>query len=155
MGRGKYVSRFIYNRTDAESVIQRQLWLQYNVPNISRAQAYDMARKEFYDLRLQEDIERRVAKEEAMSTGAYFGPSQIEIGMELENKEFERWKQWAQKQVELQQQTSAAMYSGGSIDNEDAALDADPAVEEAAVEVVSEQIPAKGQSALGGATFTR
>lgn len=114
-----------------------------------------MARKEFYDLRLQEDIERRVAKEEAMSTGAYFGPSQIEIGMELENKEFERWKRWAQKQVELQQQGSAAIYSGGSVDNEDAAPDADPAVEEAAIEEVSDQIPARGQSALGGATFTR
>ena len=113
-----------------------------------------MARKEFYDLRLQEDTERRVAKEEAMSTGAYFGPSQIEIGMELENKEFERWKQWAQKQVELQQQGSAAIYSGGSVDNEDAAPDADPAVEEAAIEEVSDKIPARGQSALGGATFT-
>ena len=155
MGRGKYVFRFICNCTDADSVIQRQLWLLYNVPNISRAQAYDMARKEFYDLRLQEDIERRVAKEEAISTGAYFGPSQLEIGMELENKEFERWKRWAQKQVEIQQQTSAAMYSGGTTDNEDAAPDADPVVEEAAIEEVSDQIPARGQSALGGATFTR
>ena len=155
MGRGNYVLKFTYNRTDADSVIQRQLWLLHNVPNISRAQAYDLARKEFYDLRLQEDVERRVAREEAMSTGAYFGPSQLEIGMELENKEFERWKRWAQKQVEFQQQTSAAMYSGGTTDNEDAAVDADQAVEEAAIEEVSDQIPAQGQTALGGATFTR
>ncbi len=143
------------NRTDADSVIQRQLWLLQNIPDISRAQAYDIARKEFYDLRLQEDVERRVAKEEAMSTGAYFGPSQLEIGMELENKEFERWKVWAQKQVEFQQQQQAAMYTGGTTDNEDAAPDADPTVEEAAIEEVSDQIPAQGQSALGGATFTR
>ena len=155
MGKGKYVFRFMYNRTDADSVIQRQLWLLHNVPHISRAQAYDMARKEFYDLRLQEDVERRVAREEAMSTGAYFGPSQLEIGMELENKEFERWKRWAQKQVEFQQQTSAAMYSGGTAENEDAVVDGDQAVEEAAIEEVSDQIPAQGQTALGGATFTR
>lgn len=155
MGRGEYLFSTIYNHTDADSVIQRQLWLLHNVPNISKAQAYDMARKEFYDLRLQEDVERRVAREEAMSTGAYFGPSQLEIGMELENKEFERWKRWAQKQVEFQQQTSAAMYSGGTTDNEDAAVDADQAVEEAAIEEVSDQIPAQGQTALGGATFTR
>ena len=155
MGRGKYVLPFMYNITDVNSVIQRQLWLLYNVPNISRAQAYDMARKEFYDLRLQEDVERRVAKEEAMSTGAYFGPSQLEIGMELENKEFERWKQWAEKQVEFQQQQQAAMYTGGTTDNADVAPDADPAMEEAAIEEVSDQIPAQGQSALGGATFTR
>ena len=114
-----------------------------------------MARKEFYDLRLQEDVERRVAREEAMSTGAYFGPSQLEIGMELENKEFERWKRWAQKQVEFQQQTSAAMYTVGATDNEDAAVDADQGVEEAAIEEVSDQIPAQGQAPLGRATFTR
>ena len=120
---------------------------------MTAAQAYDQARKEFYDLRLQEDVERRIAKEEAMSTGAYFGKSALEIGMELEDKEYESWKEWASKEVTLLEQKQAAMYSGGA-ESEEAALDSDPAEHEAAMEEVSDQIPAQGQSALGGAMVT-
>ncbi|KAL8945917.1 MAG: hypothetical protein Q9222_007612, partial [Ikaeria aurantiellina] len=81
---------------DGESVIQRQLHLlQHSQPPMTSAKAYDIARKEFYDLRLQQDIERRVAKEEAMATGAYFGKSVLQVGMELEDKVFEEWKAWA------------------------------------------------------------
>lgn len=95
-------------RLDGESVIQRQLWLLNNVPNMTKSAAYDIARREFYRLRLQEDIERRVASEEAEATGATFGPSLLDIGMELENKEFERWKQWAQLEAQLLEQRGAA-----------------------------------------------
>lgn len=83
------------------SVVQRQLWLLNNVPNLSKSAAYDMARREFYRLRLQEDIERRVAAEEAQATGATFGPSILEIGMELENQQYNRWKEWATSAVQL------------------------------------------------------
>ena len=120
------------------------------MPGITPAQAYDQARKEFYDLRLQEDVERRVVKEEAMSTGAYFGKSALDIGMELEDKEYEKWKVWATNAAALAEQREAAMYTGGE-ENEEMALDSDPAELEAAVEEISDQIPAQGQSALGGA----
>ena len=119
------------------------------MPGIKPAQAYDQARKEFYDLRLQEDVERRVAKEEAMSTGAYFGKSALDIGMELEDKEHEKWKEWATKEVALAEQRQAAMYTGGG-ESEEMAVDSDPIEHD---EVVSDQIPAQGQSALGGAMF--
>ena len=122
------------------------------MPEITPAQAYDQARKEFYDLRLQEDVERRVAKEEAMSTGAYFGKSTLDIGMELEDKEYERWKEWASAEVTLVEQRRAAMYTGGE-QSENMAVDANPAEHGAAIEEVSDQIPAQGQSALGGAMF--
>ena len=135
--------------TECDSVVQRQLWLRHNEPGITSAQAYDKARKEFYDLRLQEDVERRVAKEEAMSTGAYFGRSALAIGMELEDKEYERWKEWATKEVVVAEQRQAAMYTGG-VESGEMAVDANPAEYEAAVEEVSDQIPAQGQSALGG-----
>ena len=136
--------------TDFRSVIQRQLWLRHNEPQITPGQAYDRARKEFYDLRLQEDVERRIAREEAISTGAYFGPSKLDIGMELEDQEYERWKLWAQKEVEQIEQRKAAMYHGGDM-NEDMALEANEAEHDAALEEVSDQIPAQGQSAQGGA----
>ena len=135
---------------DMNSVVQRQLWLQHNVPGITRAQAYDRARKEFYELRLQEDVERMVAKEEAMSTGAYFGPSALDIGMELEDKEYDRWRDWAQQQVTAREQQQAAMYTDGST-NADAELELDEGEQVAALEEVSDQIPAQGQRALGGA----
>jgi len=132
-------------------VVQRQLWLRHNVPDITPAQAYDQARKEFYNLRLQEDVERRVAKEEAMSTGAYFGPSALDIGRQLEDKEYERWKEWAMKEIAVMEQRQAAMYTGGIVENEEMAVDANQGELDAGLEGVSDQIPAKGQSAFGGA----
>ena len=140
----------LWSSTKFYSVVQRQLWLRHNVSGITSAQAYDQARKELYDQRLQEDVERRVAKEEAMSTGAYFGKSALDIGMELEDKEYEKWKEWATKEVTVQEQKKAAMYTGVA-ESKESALDSNPAEYEAALEEVSDQIPAQGQSALGGA----
>lgn len=150
MEKGKPQPLIHSSGAEKSSVVQRQLWLRHNVPNISSAKAYDQARKEFYELRLQEDIERRVAKEEAMSTGAYFGPSALDVGMELEDKEYEHWKAWAQKEVELLDQRNAAMQSG-VVQNEDMALEANEKEHDAALEEVSDQIPAQGHGALGGA----
>ncbi|KAL4785725.1 mitochondrial ribosomal protein S25 [Aspergillus varians] len=95
-------------KLDGESVVQRQLWLLNNVPNMTKPRAYDTARREFYRLRLQEDIERRVAAEEAEATGATFGPSRLEVGMELENQQHEIWKQWAKTEAQIVDQVSAA-----------------------------------------------
>lgn len=92
---------------ESSSVIQRQLWLLRNRPELTRAQVYDQARKEFYDLRLREEVRRQVAREEALATGAYFGKSPLEIGMELEDKEYERWRNWAQKEALFAEQRQA------------------------------------------------
>ena len=88
--------------------MQRQLWLLNNVPDMTKSRAYDIARREFYRLRLQEDIERRVAVEEAEATGAVFGPSRLEIGMELENQQFEAWKSWAKTEAQIVDQASTS-----------------------------------------------
>lgn len=119
-------------------------------PNMTPAKAYDQARKEFYEVRLQEDIERRVAKEEALATGAYFGKTTLQIGMELEDKMFEEWKAWASNEVLQQDQSRAAMYTG--VDSEAAALPESNPELEAAVGELEAIIPARGQEALGGAT---
>ena len=73
-----------------------------------KSTAYDIARREFYHLRLQEEIELRVAQEEARATGAVFGPSMNEVGMELENQQYERWKEWSEKEAQIQSQKTAA-----------------------------------------------
>ena len=106
-------SDFMWLRSIADifdSVIQRQLWLLHNVEGMTSTKAYDIARGEFYALRHEEDVERRVAKEEALSTGAYFGKSTLEIGMELEDQAYEEWKVWAMKEVELLGQQRDAAY---------------------------------------------
>lgn len=86
---------------------------------MTTSQAYDIARKEFYALRQEEEIERRIAKEEALSTGAYFGKGYLEVGMELEDKAYEEWKGWATKQVELMDMQRSAAYSGIPTPDED------------------------------------
>ncbi|OBT86355.1 hypothetical protein VE02_03803 [Pseudogymnoascus sp. 03VT05] len=122
---------------NGESVIQRQLWLLKNKPDMTSAKAYDQARKEFYDFRHQEDVERRVAKEEALATGAYFGKSMLEIGMELEDKTYESWKQWAQNEVEVIEQQRSAQYTGAELAPAEEAI-----LEEAIEEDVETPAPA-------------
>ncbi|KAK2763959.1 mitochondrial ribosomal small subunit component [Arachnomyces sp. PD_36] len=114
-------------KLDGESVVQRQLYLLNNVPDITKAAAYDIARREFYHLRHQEDIERRVAQEEAQATGAIFGPSLTDVSMELENQEYERWKEWSQNEALIQDQRNAA-FVGNSEPTETAAETAEDAV---------------------------
>lgn len=80
------------------SVVQRQLWLM-NHKDMTKAQAYDKARKEFYALRQEEDVGRRVALEEARYVGAYFGKNNLQVGMELEDQVYEDWKAWAQEEL--------------------------------------------------------
>ncbi|GKT56516.1 37S ribosomal protein Rsm25 [Colletotrichum tofieldiae] len=93
-----------------ESVVQRQLWLMHNA-KLNRDQAYDVARKEFYALRQEEEIEKRVAREEARHVGAYFGKNRLQIGQDLEDKEFENWKGWAHQQAIAIEQTHNANYT--------------------------------------------
>lgn len=100
------------------SVVQRQLWLMKR-GGMSRDQAYDVARKEFYALRQEEEIERRIAKEEAAYVGAYFGKSVLEIGAELEDKSYEAWKDWATKEVGAIERQRDAAYTGVGTANED------------------------------------
>ncbi len=94
------------------SVIQRQLWLMENSePKLTKEEAYDIARHEFYELRQQEDIGRRIAIEEARMVGAYFGKNTLQVGMDLEDKEYERWKGWAAKEVAAKEAQRAERYS--------------------------------------------
>ncbi|TPX17112.1 uncharacterized protein E0L32_003230 [Thyridium curvatum] len=94
-----------------ESVVQRQLWLMHNVPDITKEQAYDAVRREFYALRQEEEVERRIAQEEARMVGAYFGKSAMQVGMELEDAQFEKWKSWAATQTEKIEAERTAAYT--------------------------------------------
>jgi small subunit ribosomal protein S23 len=116
------------------SVVQRQLWLMER-GGLSENEAYDKARKEFYALRHEEEVERRVAKEEATWTGAYFGKSSLEVGMELEDKIYEEWKEWASKEIEGLARQRDGAYTGAE-DEDVPDVDASSVAEaEAGVEI--------------------
>ncbi|KAJ4336971.1 mitochondrial ribosomal small subunit component [Didymella glomerata] len=104
---------------DGESVVQRQMWLMRN-KRISKAEAYDQARREFYKHRHLDEIRNRIAKEEAMHVGAYFAKGPLEVGVELEDKAWESWKAWANQQIEEEASMRAQMFSGPQ--NEDAGV---------------------------------
>lgn len=109
------------------SVVQRQLWLMEN-EKMSKRKAYDCARHEFYRLRQQEEIERRIAVEEARHVGAYFGKSRLDVGMQLEDQEFENWKTWAGKQtIQREARMNAEVDSFGQEEAEEVA---EPSTEE-------------------------
>lgn len=94
-----------------DSVVQRQMWLMKH-KELSKAAAYDMARREFYRHRHRDEIRSRIAKEEAQHVGAYFGKGPLEVGMELEDKAWENWKAWATQQIEDEQAQRAQLFSG-------------------------------------------
>ncbi|KAJ6782210.1 hypothetical protein PWT90_06716 [Aphanocladium album] len=110
------------------SVVQRQLYFMEN-EKMSQSKAYDVARHEFYQLRQAEEIERRVAVEEARHVGAYFGKTRAEVGMMLEDHEFENWKIWAGKETALLQARSESEVE--TFDADDAMPDLDAEVAEA------------------------
>lgn len=86
---------------------------------LSKEEAYDKARREFYKLRQREEIEDRVAQEEARMVGAYFGMSALQVGMKVEDKEWENWKSWAAKQIAKMANERSQAYT--SFINDDAA----------------------------------
>ncbi|KAI0900558.1 mitochondrial ribosomal protein S25 [Annulohypoxylon nitens] len=94
-----------------ECVIQRQMWMMDNIQGITREQAYDKARQEFYALRQEEEVERRIAKEEAQMVGAYFGKTLNKVSMDLEDDQYDRWTRWASKQIEAVQAERNAAYT--------------------------------------------
>lgn len=86
--------------------------------NITKEQAYDVARKEFYAIRQQEDIQRRVAQEEARMVGGYFGKTRLQVSMELEDVMYEKWKKWAEGEAfKLQAERDSAYANFGNDDN--------------------------------------
>lgn len=101
-----------------ESVIQRQLWLLENVPDMEEDHAYDIARKEFYTLRRQEETRRRIAAEEAEAMGAEFGKSALTWGMHVENTQYDNWEKWSRQVVSEMDQRNAA-FTGQIASTED------------------------------------
>ncbi|KAI1139574.1 mitochondrial ribosomal protein [Hypoxylon sp. FL0543] len=124
-----------------ESVVQRQLWMMHNIPDMTKEKAYDLARKEFYALRQEEEVERRIAKEEAQYVGAYFGKSFLRVGMQLEDQQYEKWKRWAGKQIEAVRTEQDSAYT--NFGNDEAEADDIDVDEITAEEPAAEGVPVR------------
>ncbi|KAK5171103.1 mitochondrial ribosomal small subunit component [Saxophila tyrrhenica] len=140
---------------NGEAVIQRQQWLLTHTP-LSSAAAYDQARKELYRVRHFQETEQRVAREEAQSVGAFFGLGPLEIGMQLEDKAYEDWKEWAIRETAALKQIQGSAYTG--VGTEEAEDEMTPELGEGSaeeLEVVKESIPStqRGQRARGDAAI--
>ena len=128
-------------------MIQRQNHLLHHTP-LPPAAAYDKARQELYRARHAREIERRVAREEALSTGAFFGAGPLEIGMRLEDGAYEHWRAWAKREIEAQRQLQGSAYTG--TENEEAEAEAAGREEVGESESVA-GVDSRGQRAEGGA----
>lgn len=107
-----------------------------NVPGMTKDQAYDKARKEFYALRHQEEVEKKVQREEALWMGAQFGKSALEVGMKVEDKEFEAWKVHAKREILLVQTRQDAAHASSITEGDE---------EEAAEDLGSQAVAAEAQ----------
>ncbi|CAJ0552720.1 Ff.00g007980.m01.CDS01 [Fusarium sp. VM40] len=117
-----------------ECVVQRQMWLMEN-EKLGKRKAYDVTRREFYHLRQEEEIEKRVAVEEAKHVGAYFGRTRIDVAHTLEDREFENWKLWAGKETERQESNRNSDIEDFGLDEAEAIPDdAEPEVRAEAAE---------------------
>jgi small subunit ribosomal protein S23 len=132
-----------------ECVVQRQLWLLQNVPDITIPQAYDIARKEFYTLRRREELRDRVAAEEARHMGAKFGKSQMEISMGIENAMYNDWEKWS-RQVVFEQTSRVAAFEGTVAKEEEDVLKDNVLAEDS-----SRQRQGNGRPAMGSAVFAQ
>ncbi|KIV85674.1 hypothetical protein PV11_01341 [Exophiala sideris] len=126
-----------------ESVVQRQLWLLENVPDITIPQAYDIARKEFYALRRREETRSRIAAEEARHMGAQFGKSAIQVSMGIENHMYKDWENWSRAVVSEITQKAAAFE--GTI----------TAAEDNALKEVADEDGQSPQPAIGAGVFAQ
>jgi small subunit ribosomal protein S23 len=88
-----------------------------------KQKAYDVARKEFYKLRQQEEIENRIAVEEARMYGAYFGKNNLQVGMQIEDATYESWKKWATDQIQRLESERSAAYANVVDTAEEAEVD--------------------------------
>lgn len=92
----------INKKLDGESVVQRTLYLLKEnkdllkkgakAKKLSLADAYDIARYEYYQVKMQRELEAQIAKEEAQLYGATFKPSSIEYGFNKEQQVIDQWK---------------------------------------------------------------
>ncbi|KAL6449466.1 RSM25 37S ribosomal protein S25 [Candida maltosa Xu316] len=87
---------------DGESVVQRTLWFLTNSKNNNHNnEAYDKARFEYYRLRMSEEMESHVAREESTMYGGIFVNTNIKWNLGKEQEYIDDWTVIAQERTQV------------------------------------------------------
>jgi small subunit ribosomal protein S23 len=88
---------------DGESVVQRTIWLleesKTKGEELTLFEAYDMSRFEFYRLRMQEEMNSTVSKEESSMYGAVYPSTHMEWGLKQEQTHIDSWAKIASERT--------------------------------------------------------
>ncbi|KAI3402815.2 RSM25 [Candida oxycetoniae] len=77
---------------DGESVVQRTMYIIQNDPEVTDIfDAYDMARFEYYKLRMAEEMESHIAREESAMHGAVFESTHADWNLRNEQNYIDDW----------------------------------------------------------------
>lgn len=87
-------------KLDGESVVQRTLFLKEN-SDMSLIEAYEEAKYEYYRLKIQDETEMNIAREESEMFGAIYPQTMIEQGFEKESEVLQKWAADAVKQTDI------------------------------------------------------
>lgn len=87
-------------KLDGESVVQRTLYLMDN-ENKPLLQAYEESKFEYYRLKIQDETEMNISREESEMFGAIYPSTYIEDGFAKESEVLEKWSSDAIKQNEI------------------------------------------------------
>ncbi|RLV94589.1 37S ribosomal protein S25 mitochondrial [Spathaspora sp. JA1] len=111
---------------DGESVVQRTIYILNNETleegqKYSLFEAYDKARFEYYKLRMREEMESHVAREEATMYGAIFPESQTRLGQNIKNEQeyIDVWTQLAEQETRVLRASKGSKAPEGSLVEEE------------------------------------
>lgn len=92
---------------DGESVVQRTLWLLKDGNQQAKSktlfEAYDQARFEFYQLRMAEEMNLVVSKEESQMFGAQFASTNLQWGIKKEQDVIDRWAKIGERRTKIKE----------------------------------------------------
>lgn len=91
----------LHRPLDGELVVQRTMWLLENKQKDTVFDAYDQARFEFYRLRMAEEMEATVAREEASMYGAIYPLTNVDWGIKKEQEHIDMWTRVAGEKTKV------------------------------------------------------
>ncbi|KAG7821040.1 hypothetical protein KL942_000328 [Ogataea angusta] len=92
--------RQLTKRLDGESVVQRTLYVMQN-EKLNLVQAYEKAKYEYYRLKIEEETEMNVAREEHEMFGAVYDKTVVEQGFDKETEVIKKWKVRALEETQV------------------------------------------------------
>lgn len=87
-------------KLDGESVVQRTLYLLENTEQ-TLLQCYEEAKFEYYRLKIEDETEMNIAREESEMLGAVYPKTAIEKGFDKEQEVLAKWKNDAVEQTKI------------------------------------------------------